>query len=100
MSDVTKATPPSLKLPPHHPGRSDAAYVARREAIAEVARSYHRGEAIPDVAYTAEEDEVWRTVSSHLARKHRTYACREYLRGAARLTLPTDRVPQLREVTE
>jgi phenylalanine-4-hydroxylase len=97
---VTNATSAPLHLPDDHPGRCDAAYLARREAIAEVARSYRRGEVIPDVTYTAEEDEVWRTVSAQLAQKHRTHACREYLRGAADLTLPSDRVPQLREVTE
>jgi phenylalanine-4-hydroxylase len=43
---------------------------------------------------------VWRTVSHELAAKHRTYACRAYREGAAALTLPTERVPQLREVDE
>jgi phenylalanine-4-hydroxylase len=58
------------------------------------------GEPIPDVSYTAEEDEVWRTVSGELGRLHGSYACAAYLRGAARLDLPTRRVPQLREVDE
>jgi phenylalanine-4-hydroxylase len=85
-------------LPEDHPGFADPAYRARRAAIAEVGASYRAGEPIPDVAYTPEEDAVWRLISTELAAKHRRYACAEYLRGAARLVLPEHRVPQLREV--
>src|SRR5205085_11302336 len=60
--------------------------------------AWHPGEAIPEVHYTAEEDEVWQTVSHELAAKHRRLACAEYLAGADRLVLPTERVPQLHEV--
>ena len=92
---------PSLaELPEDHPGFSDPAYRARRGAIAEVGARYRRGDPIPDVTYTPEEDEVWRVVSRELARKHQSYACQAYLEGASALTLPTDRVPQLREVDE
>lgn len=89
-----------FELPADHPGVSDPAYRSRRARIAEVGASYHRGDPIPDVTYTAEEDEVWRTVSTELAGKHRAYACREYLLGADRLLLPRARVPQLREVDD
>jgi phenylalanine-4-hydroxylase len=92
--------PSRFQLPADHPGCSDPAYRARRARIAEAGAAYHRGDPIPDVIYTAEEDEVWRTVSTELAGKHRKYACREYLFGADRLVLPTARVPQLREVDE
>ena len=94
----TDVEPASFELPADHPGVSDPAYRARRAAIAEVGRSYRRGAPIPDVVYTPEEDEVWRLVSSELARKHETYACRAYRIGAEAVTLPADRVPQLREV--
>ena len=50
------------------------------------------------MVYTPEEDEVWRVVSSQLALKHEAYACRAYRAGAAAVTLPANRVPQLREV--
>ena len=90
----------TVELAPDHPGRSDPAYIARRAAIATVGERYRPGEPIPDVAYTAEEDEVWRIVSTELGRLHDGYACAEYRQGAARLDLPTDRVPQLREVDE
>ena len=88
----------ALELPADHPGFSDPAYRARRAAIAEVGRTHVRGEPIPDVVYTPEEDEVWRVVSRELARKHEIYACRAYRTGAEAVTLPAERVPQLREV--
>ena len=97
-SDVTATAP--AELPEDHPGFSDPEYRARRGAIADVGAHYQSGDPIPDVTYTPEEDEVWRLVSHELGRKHRRYACRAYLEGAAALTLPTDRMPQLREVDE
>lgn len=87
-------------LPDDHPGVHDADYRRRRAEIAAVAAAYVDGEPIPDVTYTEEEDAVWRTVSAELASKHRRLACAEYLGGAGALVLPTDRVPQLREVDE
>jgi phenylalanine-4-hydroxylase len=94
------APPDDLDLPDDHPGVSDQAYRQRRAAIAAVAAAHRPGDPIPDVAYGPEEDEVWRTVSSKLAERHRTYACRAYRDGAVALALPTDRVPQLRLVDE
>ena len=98
---MTAADTPALgqfELPDDHPGVSDAAYRARRAAIAETGARFKSGDPIPDVVYTPEEDDVWRVVSKELAAKHRRYACRAYLDGAAALTRPTERVPQLREV--
>jgi phenylalanine-4-hydroxylase len=89
-----------LYLPEDHPGFSDSDYRARRAAIGESCASYVPGGPIPDVHYTAEEDEVWRIVSTELAAKHRRFACRAYLEAADRLVLPSDRVPQLSEVDE
>jgi phenylalanine-4-hydroxylase len=89
-----------LELPADHPGATDQEYRGRRAAIAAVGDAYVDGDPIPDVHYTPEEDEVWATISHELAAKHRSYACDEYRRGAAALTLPHDRVPQLREVDE
>lgn len=88
-----------FELPADHPGVADHAYRARRAAIAEVAARFRRGEPIPDVTYVEEEDEVWRTVSAELGRKHERFACAEYLSGAERLALRSDRVPQLQEVS-
>jgi phenylalanine-4-hydroxylase len=89
-----------LELPDDHPGFSDQAYRARRAAIARSCASYQPGEVIPDVEYTAEEDELWRVVSTELAAKHERYACQAYRDAAARLVLPAARVPQLAEVDE
>jgi len=90
----------TLALPDDHPGVTDDAYRQRRAAIAESAAAYRPPGPISDVEYTPEEDAVWATVSGELAAKHARLACREYLEAAGRLTLPTERVPQLREVDE
>ncbi len=88
----------TFELPIDHPGFADPEYRTRRGHIAAAGAAYRAGDPIPDVEYTAEEDDVWRTVSSELAGQHRAHACREYLLGSGRLVLPTERVPQLREV--
>jgi phenylalanine-4-hydroxylase len=98
MADVDTTRTGMFDLPEDHPGFTDPAYRRRRAAIAEVGRSHVRGTPIPDVEYTPDEDAVWRLVSHELARKHECYACRAYRKGAAAVTLPADRVPQLREV--
>jgi phenylalanine-4-hydroxylase len=91
-------TPLTVELPADHPGVHDREYLARRASIAEVGRSHRPGAPIPDVHYSAEEDQVWATVSHELEVLHQRYACDEVKRGIERLALPTDRVPQLREV--
>lgn len=88
------------ELPEDHPGATDLEYRRRRGAIAAVGEAFRPGDPIPDVEYSPDEDAVWALVSSELARKHERFACAEYRRGAARLTLPVERVPQLREVDE
>ncbi len=88
----------TLELPRDHPGFSDPEYRGRRQEIAELGAAYRPGDPIPVVRYTAEEDALWRLVSSELAAKHARVACTEYLTGAASLVLPTERVPQLDEV--
>ncbi len=98
--DHTAPETAEVVLAHDHPGFADPAYRARRAAIAAVGAAHRPGQPIPDVTYTEQEDEVWSTVSAELAVAHREHACREYLAGAERLVLPTDRVPQLREVDE
>ncbi|GAB3622392.1 phenylalanine 4-monooxygenase [Mariniluteicoccus endophyticus] len=83
-----------------HPGFKDEAYRARRNDIAAAAVAWQPGQPVPHIAYTDEENEVWATVSRELAPKHEAYAHSEYLRAKQALALPTDRVPQLDEVTE
>lgn len=87
-----------VELPLDHPGVRDQDYLGRRAHIAEVGARYQPGEPIPDVHYSAEEDQVWATVSAELEQLHQRLACEEVQRGIERLALPTERVPQLREV--
>ena len=58
------ATRSGVALPADHPGFSDPAYRARRDLIAAIGAAYESGQPIPDVPYTAQEDEVWRLVSA------------------------------------
>ncbi|HYN30057.1 MAG TPA: phenylalanine 4-monooxygenase [Dermatophilaceae bacterium] len=83
-----------------HPGFTDAAYRVRRGDIAGAALSWRRGEPVPRIDYTPEEHEVWAVVGAELAPKHERHACGEYLEAKAALGLPTERVPQLSEVSE
>src|SRR6266540_2730998 len=91
-------SPRSVELPADHPGFSDPAYRAQRDAISAVGAAYRPGEPIPDVEYAPEEDAVWTLVAGELEAKHERYAMRMYREAAARLALPKDKVPQLREV--
>lgn len=88
----------TVELPADHPGIHDPAYLERRARIAEVGARHRAGDPIPDVHYSAEEDRVWATVSAELAGLHQRFASDEVTRGIERLALPTERVPQLREV--
>ena len=83
-----------------HPGFSDPLYRARRNALAELALDWRPGDAVPEPQYDEVEHHVWRVVARELEPLHARSACRAYLEGKEELGLPTDRVPQLREVTE
>jgi phenylalanine-4-hydroxylase len=89
-----------VQLAPDHPGFRDLEYRARRNRIAQLARSYQPGQPIPDAPYTEEEHSVWRTVWSALEPAHQTHACAEYLSSVRQLAFAPDRIPQLREVNE
>jgi phenylalanine-4-hydroxylase len=101
-SPVTKSEDGSVTvhLSEDHPGKTDPAYQERRNEIAAAALSWHRGEPIPQIEYTEEEQEVWRTVQRELAPKHVKYACQPFLEAKAALDLPADQIPQLNEVTD
>ncbi len=88
----------TVHLADDHPGVGDPAYRERRNHIASLALDWSPGAPIPHVHYTDEEHEVWRTVCRELEAKHERLACAEYREAAARLGLPTDRIPQLDEV--
>jgi phenylalanine-4-hydroxylase len=89
-----------VELSRSHPGFADAVYRERRNRIARLALEHKRGDPIPEVDYTEEEQEVWRLVSRELTVAHEQYAVADYLEGAARLRLPADRIPQLEEVSQ
>ncbi|MET0820346.1 MAG: phenylalanine 4-monooxygenase [Aeromicrobium sp.] len=90
----------TVELGEGHPGLHDPEYRQRRDVIATTADRWTPGEPAPAVAYTDDEHEVWRVVCDDLRGKHRTYACREFLDGKEALGLPTDRVPQLEELSD
>ncbi len=83
-----------------HPGLTDPVYRARRQAITSRLDGRHPGDPIPVVDYTEAETVTWQVVSAELSRSHERYACARYLAAADRLALPTDRVPQLAEVSD
>lgn len=89
----------SVILAEEHPGFGDPAYRDHRSRIAQLALGHAPGEPIPHVAYTKDEQELWQLTSGELQVKHQRYACGEFLRGASLLDLPTQRLPQLNEVS-
>jgi phenylalanine-4-hydroxylase len=90
----------SVQLGKNHPGFADPVYRARRDALATLAAQWTPGQPLPHADYTDEEHEVWREVCEALVPRHQTFAAREFLEGKERLGLPTDRVPQLEEVSD
>ncbi len=89
----------TVHLADDHPGKTDPDYQRRRNEIASAALDWEPGEPLPRIEYNDAEQEVWRTVQAELAPKHARYACRAFLVAAGALALPTDRIPQLDEVT-
>ena len=89
-----------LELPVDHPGVSDPVYVERRNHIAGLATDAAMGARPPLVDYTPIENQVWTTVHAALSSLHTEYALTEYRRAANVLDLPTDRVPQLADVSD
>ncbi len=90
----------TVELGKDHPGVSDPVYRARRDAIAALALGHRPGDPVPAAGYSREEQDVWATVWRELAPRHERFATRQYLDAVARLDLPRDRIPQLREVTD
>ena len=89
----------TVHLDEDHPGFGDPEYRARRNQIAARALQWAPGRPIPHVAYSEDEQRVWRTVWSELALKHERLACREYREAMTELALPRDHIPQLDEVS-
>jgi phenylalanine-4-hydroxylase len=83
-----------------HPGAYDVDYQARRNEIATIAIAYASGDDPPHVAYTADEDELWRAVTEELLPRQRRFAASVFREGSAALALDHDGVPQLGLVSE
>jgi phenylalanine-4-hydroxylase len=90
----------TVHLASDHPGFADEAYRRRRNEIAAHALRWRRGEPTPDVGYSDAEHEVWRIVCRELRPKHERLAIREFVEALDAVALPTDRVPNLDEVSE
>jgi phenylalanine-4-hydroxylase len=84
-----------VQLDADHPGFHDPEYRRRRNGIAQAALRHRRGDSPPDIAYTAEEQAVWREVWRNLYPLHERYACREYREAAKRVALSRETIPQL-----
>jgi phenylalanine-4-hydroxylase len=100
-SPVTRAADGEavVHLDAAHPGATDVDYRARRNAIATLAMDWQPGRPLPQAPYTDSEHEVWRVVCAELDRLHERFACRPYLTGKESLALPTERIPQLDDVS-
>lgn len=90
----------TVQLGKGHPGFADPVYRERRDRLATLASQWKPGEPVPTADYTDAEHEVWRVVCEALEAKHEKYASRVFLEGKDLLKLPTDRVPQLEEVSD
>ena len=100
LSDVLATEGEIVRLDPDHPGVRDAVYRKRRNEIARAALAYRVGDPLPEIAYTPEEQTVWRSTWERLAPLHEKVACREWLESSRVLALDRTRVPQLSEVNE
>jgi phenylalanine-4-hydroxylase len=88
-----------VELNEDHPGFADPVYRARRDELASLALDWRPGQLVPHADYTDVEHGVWATVSRELAPLHERFAARCIREAIPRVALPTDRVPQLEEVT-
>jgi len=89
----------TVHLAPNHPGVADPEYLHRRGEIAKAALQWQEGTPAPVIDYTEQEQEVWRIVCRELQVKHRRLAHSSYLEAWEHVALPTDRVPQLEQVS-
>jgi phenylalanine-4-hydroxylase len=100
---MSSPTPPAptielVELDRDHPGFRDAAYRARRNAIAHIAQTHQVGERLRDVEYTAEEVGVWRTALEHLAPLHQAHAAAAFHARWPDLGFHPGAVPQFTQV--
>lgn len=85
-------------LDKNHPGFHDKDYIARRNAIADIAKSYSFPNIVPDVPYTQNEQQLWNDICSTITPVHQLYAHSSYLSCLDTANLPRDHIPQLSEI--
>lgn len=90
---------PLVELANDHPGVSDPDYLRRRNEIAESAVGLQPGDEARHIDYNDDENRTWETAVTTLRDQHLKHAAQAYLDGVERLALPTDRVPQLADVS-
>lgn len=90
----------SLTLPEGHPGYGDERYIERREWIAAAAIYSRPGDPAPHITYSDSDRQVWQLVTGELNDLHRRHASAAYLESLSALSLPSDRPPQLRDVSD
>lgn len=100
MHARTPAAVHIVDLSPDHPGFKDAAYRARRDAIAEIACNHRTKDPVPQAPYTDAEHAVWRRIARRLTPLHRRHACRAVIEMADAFRLDQDRIPQLVDVND
>ncbi len=91
------ANPPdtdALELEPGHPGLGDEGYVVRRHELFAPCRSARlANEPPPLIAYTAEEQRIWREVTPKLDELHVQHASHIYLRAKRELEISEQEHP-------
>lgn len=89
-----------LEFEPGHPGLGDEAYIRRRHELFAVCRAHRLERAGPPViAYTDEEERIWREVTPTLDALHVAHASHIYLDAKRALRISEDRIPQLRDLS-
>jgi phenylalanine-4-hydroxylase len=97
------ANPPDvteLEFELGHPGLGDTTYLARRKELFALCRE-HRLQQLgpPLIAYTDEEQRIWREVSPKLDALHVQHASRIYLQAKRDLGISAQEIPQLRHLS-
>ena len=97
------ANPPDvteLELEPGHPGLGDERYIARRRELFEICRAHRLGNQPPPLlAYTDEEQRIWREVTPKLDELHGRHASSIYLKAKRELRISEQEIPQLRHLS-
>lgn len=93
------ANPPDpevLELEQGHPGIADPAYVSRRHELFALCRRHRLARLGPPlIAYTDEEQRIWREVTPKLEELHRRHASAIYLQAKRELGISEREIPQL-----